>query len=85
MPGIILRFRVNACLTDTVHNLQGDNYKLINMLGLCKPTNTGTFGDDKPNWDPEGYCWLHGFYVRLDHNIGNCDSPRPGHKKKVNR
>ena len=41
--------RVNDCLTDTVHNLQGENSKLINMLGLCKPTSTGTFGDDKHN------------------------------------
>ena len=37
---------VNARLTDTVRILQGDNAKLITMLGLCKPTNVGGVGDE---------------------------------------
>ena len=55
------------------------------MLGLSHPTRSGAVSDDKPNWYPEGYCWLHGFKVCLDHNRGNCGIPRARHKKEANR
>ena len=72
----------NARITDTVHSLQGDNTKLITMMGLCQPTNAGTGGDDKLDWYLEGYCWPHGSKVRLDHNSGNFGSPQAGHKRR---
>ena len=77
--------RTNARLTETVQILQGDNDKLITMLGLCHTTNAGSVVDEKPDWFLEGYCWLHGFKVCLDHNRGNCGSPQSGHKKEANR
>ena len=75
----------NARLTDTVQISQGDNYKYITMLGLCKPTNARDVCDNKPNYYPEGYCWLHGLKVCLDHNIVNCNIPQAGHKQEANR
>ena len=40
----------NARLTDTVLSLQGDNFKLVTIFVLCKPTNLGGVGYDKPDW-----------------------------------
>ena len=66
--------RAYVFLTDTVRSLQGYNNKLITMLVLCHPTNSGGIGYYRTDWDSEGYCWLYVFTVFLDHNSGNCGS-----------
>jgi hypothetical protein len=34
-----------------------------------RPSHWGTI---KPNWDKVGYCWMHGFRVKVEHNSTTC-------------
>ena len=34
----------------------------------------------KPAWDRTGYCWSHGFKVKLGHNSCTCTSRKTGHQ-----
>ena len=37
------------------------------------------WGVVKPNWDEVGYCWTHGFRVKVGHNSTMCLSHCTGH------
>ncbi len=43
------------------------------------------WGAIKPNWDKVGYCWTHGFRVKVGHNSTTCLSCRTGHQPGVTR
>ena len=36
-------------------------------------------------FDPNGYCWTHGYKVTYDHNSGTCTAKKPGHKDSATR
>ncbi len=38
------------------------------------------WGAIKPNWDEVGYCWTHGFRVKVGHNSTTCSSHCTGHQ-----
>ncbi len=42
-------------------------------------------GAKKPNWDKVGYCWMHGFRVKVGHNSITCSSCRTGHQPGATR
>ena len=39
----------------------------------------------KPAWDRTGYCWSHGFKVKLGHNSCTCTSRKAGHQAGATR
>ena len=36
-------------------------------------------------FDPNGYCWTHGYKVTFDHNSCTCTAKKPGHKDNATR
>ena len=43
------------------------------------------WGHTKPDWDKLGYCWTHGFKVKVGHNSSTCQSRRHGHQPGATR
>jgi hypothetical protein len=39
----------------------------------------------KPKWDTMGYCWMHGFWVKVGHSSATCSFPREVHCKDATR
>ena len=39
----------------------------------------------KPAWDRTGYCWSHGFKVKMGHNSCTCTSRKAGHQAGATR
>ena len=39
----------------------------------------------KPPWDKTGYCWSHGFKVKMGHTSGTCTSRKTGHHAGATR
>jgi hypothetical protein len=39
----------------------------------------------KPPWDRTGYCWSHGFKVKMGHTSGTCTSRKTGHQVSATR
>ena len=66
----------NKKLTDTVASQQTEIKRLLSIVtalssgGKSPPTN-----NDGPsnNWDPNGYCYWHGFKVKHGHSSATCD------------
>jgi hypothetical protein len=48
----------------------------VNALTQC----LSHWGAIKPNWDKMGYCWTHGFRVKVGHNSTTCLSRCTGHQ-----
>ena len=48
-----------------------------------KPNRTGA-ERVKTVWDPDGYCWSHGFRVSKEH-AAKCNNPKPGHQATATR
>ena len=79
----------NKTLTDTNKRQQEDNRKLLAIISALSTKQAGTSfktatGKDGRNgkdfqWDPTGYCWSHGYKVKVGHNSSTCESHRPGH------
>lgn len=44
-------------------------------------------GEELPPWDPHGYCWTHGFKVRVGHNSFACEEgcKNPKHQRMATR
>ena len=38
-----------------------------------------------PNWDPVGYCWLHGFKVKVGHISTTCTTKKLGYNVDATR
>ena len=56
------------------------------------PPATGTaglrpahWGQTKPDWDKLGYCWTHGYKVKVGHTSSTCQSRRHGHQPGATR
>ena len=77
----------NKTLTDTNKKLQDDNRKLLAVItalstkGAPKTTSgrdRSGAGSEHP-WDPTGYCWSHGYKVKVGHSSATCERGKPGH------
>ena len=51
------------------------------------PTNTFVARKAKQDWtmDPKGYCWTHGYRVKVGHNSYTCSNKKEGHKDEATR
>ena len=60
--------------------------EIIHKAGLQtgKNTNSGS-GTHYTNWDPNGYCWTHGYKVKKWHNSKTCKTRNNGHKEGATR
>jgi hypothetical protein len=47
-----------------------------------RPSHWGVI---KPNWDKVGYCWTHGFRVKVGHNSTTCSFHCTGHQPGATR
>jgi hypothetical protein len=86
----------NAALTKAIQEIQ----KTLLRMSTSPPT-TGTpapattpdieqtrpayWSPIKPAWDKEGYCWSHGFKVKVGHNSSTCMSHKAGHQASATR
>ena len=66
---------------------------IINPLSTGRGANVGGGGGgggnndgngSKKPWDPEGYCWSHGYKVRTGHSRASCRNKREGHDAHLN-
>ena len=60
---------------------------IISKAGLKAGSNNhGGINGTKPSkWDPQGYCWSHGYRVLRNHNSTTCISRKDGHKVGATR
>lgn len=83
---------INKQQQETIHKLQAQNGELLYLLKhMAGPAtadavskiyqNTG----DRSMWDPNGYCWTHGFKVKKGHSSKTCKSRGEGHKEDATR
>ena len=78
----------NKTLTDTNKRLQEDNRKLLSIISALSgkttintsATTSHTGGGSDVNWDPNGYCWSHGFKVKVGHSSATCKKKHSGHQ-----
>ena len=60
---------------------------IISKAGL-KTGGNSTSGGGSSNaskWDPNGYCWSHGYKVTKNHNSKTCRTRKDGHKEEATR
>ncbi|KAL7474600.1 hypothetical protein ACHAW6_000569, partial [Cyclotella cf. meneghiniana] len=56
---------------------------IIHKAGLQAggSTNSGNGSRRDTKWDPNGYCWTHGYKVTKNHNSMTCKTRNDGHKE----
>ena len=64
----------NGILINTIANLTNTKAQAINNA----PKNKQSY------FDPNGYCWSHGYKVTRNHNSQNCSQQLPGHQQSSN-
>jgi hypothetical protein len=67
-----------ADLTEAIAKLKNGSPPTEQRLGHANPSH---WRSTKPTWDPTGYCWMHGFWVKVQHSSATCSFPREGHCK----
>ena len=77
-------------LTDTNTRLTIENANLINIItkiaGTAPAAATAPASTNRDlHYDPNGYCWTHGYRVHKNHNSANCKSKAPGHQDAATR
>ncbi len=89
----------NKALTESLRMSQDEVKKLLAIVtalsinGGGKPAGAaggtsggsggGTGGSSTP-WDASGYCWSHGFKVKVGHNSSTCERKKDGHEAHMN-
>ena len=53
--------------------------------GETPPSRPSHWATEKPAWDKTGYCWSHGFKVKIGHNSCTCTSRKAGHQPGATR
>ena len=69
----------NQALSTTISSQQTEIKRLLGIVSTLscgattnnKPTNTSS--DTSGNWDPDGYCFWHGYKVKHGHGSMTCD------------
>jgi hypothetical protein len=84
----------NKTLSDTNKRQQEDNQKLLAIISALSTKQAGTSYKKPPErdggaasdvqWDPTGYCWSHGYKVKMGHSSASCEKHRPGHADHLN-
>ena len=78
--------RTNATLTASIISIQAKLTKALEeivRLKAEKPPPTTRYPD--VDLDPVGYCWSHGYKVKLGHNSKSCGTKKNGHKNDATR
>ena len=87
----------NATLVTQVKELTATNARLAKEIttltgiiaamagGMAKATLATTAKKSEAGYDPNGYCWSHGYRVHFNHTSATCRSKNPGHKNEANR
>jgi hypothetical protein len=47
--------------------------------------NSSGSGSTSSKWDPNGYCWTHGYKVTKNHNSKTCKTRKEGHQEDATR
>ena len=62
---------------------------IISKAGLKTGGNNtsggGSSSSTASKWDPNGYCWSHGYKVTKNHNSKTCRTRKDGHKEEATR
>ena len=79
-----------AALTASVTALTSAYTLLANARGMTPatlPLPTQQLGPKTkgPNLDPNGYCWTHGYRVKVGHNSTTCSNKAEGHQNVATR
>ena len=86
----------NKALTDSLTARDKECARLmaiITALSTGRGANVGGGGGggrdtdgngSKTPWDPEGYCWIHGYKMRTGHYSASCCNKRKGHDAHIN-
>jgi hypothetical protein len=65
-------------LTEAIAKLKNSSSPMEQWVG-CK--NHPQWRSTKPKWDATGYCWMHGFWVKVGHSSSTCSFPRNANTK----
>jgi len=71
--------KTNQTLTNTVSSQQAEIKRLLTIVTALssgkqpQQQSNGGEGETSDVWDPNGYCWWHGFKVKHSHNSCTCD------------
>ena len=78
-------------LTATIERLTIENANLIKVItniagaSATPPTSTQQQSARESNFDPNGYCWTHGYKVHKNHTSATCKRKAPGHQDAATR
>ena len=78
-------------LTATIERLTIENANLIKVItniagaSATLPTSTQQQSARESNFDPNGYCWTHGYKVHKNHTSATCKRKAPGHQDAATR
>ena len=74
-----------AALTASVTALTSAHTLLANNRGATAPPTQQPREQKKLNLDPNGYCWTHGYRVKVGHTSATCTGKRAGHQDAATR
>jgi hypothetical protein len=87
----------NATLTKTIADIQLSIAKMCTAGISTFPALTAPaplteacvrpshWSNTKPAWDKVGYCWMHGYKVKVGHTSNTCSLRRTGHQPGTTR
>jgi hypothetical protein len=88
---------INATLTKAIANIQLSIAQMCAAGVPTSPTPTAHaplmearvcpshWSNTKPAWDKVGYCWMHGYKVKVGHSSITCSSRRTSHQPGTTR
>ena len=84
--------QANAALTATNQKLVQQMAEAVQSLKVLMDNDVKREQDRidrakayNERFDPNGYCWSHGYKVTCDHNSATCTAKKPGHKDNATR
>ena len=84
--------QANAALTETNQKLVQQMAEAVKSLKVLMENDVKREHERcerakayNARFDPNGYCWSHGYKVTCDHNSTTCTAKKPGHKDNATR
>lgn len=77
--------KTNATLTATIISIQAKLTKALEEISRLKSNTPPDRRNTQVALDPVGYCWSHGYKVKLGHNSQTCTTKKNGHKEGATR
>jgi hypothetical protein len=68
--------KIIAKVTEAIAKLKAGSPPMEQGSGRANPPH---WRATKFAWDPTGYCWTHGFQVKVGHSSAICSFPKEGH------